>query len=135
MVISKYWNNGSVTRAGAVTWGNGTARISGVVSISNSLVGSAANDQVGNGGITDLGNGNYLVQSPDWTNGSVNSAGAVSWGNGTMGLVGAVSASNSLVGSTSLDQLGKSDITALSNGNYVVVSPDWDNGSLTNAGQ
>ena len=42
-----YWDNGAATNAGAVTWGSGTAGVSGVVSSANSLVGSTANDQVG----------------------------------------------------------------------------------------
>ena len=72
----------------------------------NSLVGSTANDNVGSvdtgygpyGGVTALSNGNYVVSSPDWTNGAAADAGAVTWGSGTAGVSGAVSATNSLVG-------------------------------------
>src|SRR6202022_4354353 len=39
---------------------------------------------------------------------------------------GTVSAANSLVGSTSGDQVGGYGITALTNGNYVVKSPNWN---------
>ena len=45
-----------------------------------------------------------------------------------------MSAANSLVGSTAGDQIGYCCVTALSNGNYVVTSPYWDNGGVTNAG-
>ena len=49
---------------------------------------------------------------------------------GRRGITGAVSAANSLVGSTAGDQVGYDGVTALSNGNYVVSSPDWDNGAV-----
>ncbi len=45
-----------------------------------------------------------------------------------------VSAANSLVGSTANDQVGIGGVTALTNGNYVVSSPHWDNGAATDAG-
>ncbi len=45
-----------------------------------------------------------------------------------------MSAANSLVGSTGLDRVGYYGVTALSNGNYVVRSPGWDNGAATDAG-
>ena len=44
VVRSAYWDNGAATNAGAVTWGSGTTGVSGVVSSSNSLVGSTSND-------------------------------------------------------------------------------------------
>ena len=75
-----YWDNGAATDAGAVTWGSGTAGVSGVVSAANSLVGSTANDQVGYGGVTALSNGNYVVRSPAWDNGAATDAGAVDLG-------------------------------------------------------
>jgi hypothetical protein len=134
VVRSSEWDNGSVVNAGAVTWGNGTTGVAGVISSSNSLVGSTANDQVGGSGISTLTNGNYVVRSSEWDNGSVANAGAVTWGNGTTGIVGVISSSNSLVGSTTDNQVGSSGVTALTNGNYVVRSSDWDNGSVVNVG-
>jgi len=121
VVTSPNWNGG----IGAATWGNGSTGTTGTVSLSNSLVGSTANDQVSASGITALSNGNYGVASPSW-NGRI---GAATWGNGSTGTTGTVSSSNSLVGSTANDQVSASGITALSNGNYVVASPSW-NGSL-----
>ncbi len=134
VVSSYYWTNGAATQAGAATWGNGTSGISGVVSASNSLVGSTAYDYVGEGGIVALSNGNYVVRSYNWSNGAATQAGAATWGSGTSGIVGVVSASNSLVGSKSGDRVGNGGITALSNGNYVVRSYYWDNGGIVNAG-
>ncbi|HEX5636167.1 MAG TPA: T9SS type A sorting domain-containing protein, partial [Gammaproteobacteria bacterium] len=104
----------------------------GLVSASNSLVGSNANDLVGFGGITPLVNGNYVIASPDWDNGATINTGAVTWCDGATGRTGAVSASNSLVGSTASDQVGT--ITALSNSNFLVLSPIWDNGVVTDVG-
>jgi hypothetical protein len=127
---------------GTVTWVNGTGVTTGVVSTSNSLVGSTANDQVGGGlfggGVTALTNGNYVVHSPDWDNGNITDAGVVTWGNGTSGTIGVVSSSNSLVGSTANDQVGgdfwDGGVIVLTNGNYVVNIPQWDNGNIANAG-
>ena len=94
-------------------------------------------------GVTALHNGNYVVSSPLWDNGAASDAGAVTWCSGTVGCRGAISASNSLVGSTAGDQVGYdyySDyaqyiaVTVLTNGNYVVGSPWWDNGAASDAG-
>ena len=129
VVDSPDWTNGAAADLGAVTWGSGTTGVSGAVSATNSLVGSTANDSVGSGGVTALSNGNYVVSSPNWTNGAAARAGAVTWGSGTAGVSGAVSATNSLVGSTANDQVGggtDGGVTALSNGNYVVEQPQLD---------
>ncbi|KIQ03817.1 hypothetical protein RU07_07435 [Agrobacterium tumefaciens] len=134
VVMSRSWDNGSVTDAGAVTWGNGNGGTVGAVSENNSLVGTTQNDQVGGSGVSVLTNGNYVVRNSNWDNGSVVDAGAVTWGNGTTGTVGNVSASNSLVGTTQNDQVGSYGVTVLANGNYVVSSSSWDNGSVVNAG-
>ena len=134
VVDSPYWANGTATHAGAVTWGSGTSGVSGVVSQNNSLIGSQANDYVGIGGITALSNGDYVVDSYNWANGTTNSAGAVTWGSGMSGVSGIVSQNNSLIGSQAYDNVGVGGITALSKGNYVVDSPYWANGTATHAG-
>jgi hypothetical protein len=125
VVNSPSWNNGgTVANAGAVTWGNGSGGTVGVVSATNSLVGSAASDSVGNYGVTVLANGNYVVNSPGWNGGF----GAVTWGNGAVGTTGAVSVTNSLVGSTAGDSVGIGGVTVLANSNYVVSSYAWNGG-------
>lgn len=142
VVNSPGWKNGTFAKAGAVTWCDGNTGLSGVVSSSNSLVGSLANDQVGTGGITVLTNGNYVIVSSYCANGSALYAGAITWGSATSGLSGVVNTSNSLMGgqlgcflgyggATQMDGL---PITALSNGNYVVNSPGWRTGSFNNVG-
>jgi hypothetical protein len=144
VVVSPYWDNGGITDAGAVTWGNGAGGTTSVVSAANSLVGSTADDRVGENiyafisAVTILTNGNYVVSAPKWDSGSVVDAGAVTWGNGTGGTMGPVSASNSLVGGSAGDNVGSEGfggevaITALPDGNYLVNSPLWK--SLTYAG-
>jgi hypothetical protein len=141
VVSSPLSRQGGVAGAGAVTWGNGSTGTSGNANGINSLIGSHAQDQVGyslTGGIVVLTSGNYVVRSENWDNGSIVNAGSVTWGNGLSGTIGIVTASNSLVGSTNDDRLGGGPadgrVIALSNGNYVVSSPLWDNGAVVDAG-
>jgi hypothetical protein len=126
VVTSRMWDYGSVSDAGAVTWGSGTGDVTGAVAAANSLVGSTKDDQIGNGGVTPLSNGHYWVGSPTWDQGGIVNAGAVTWGNGISGAWGSVSAANSLVGGVSNDQMGASGlITGLADGNAVLFSPPW----------
>jgi hypothetical protein len=129
VVKSPQWNNGGAPGGGAVTWVNGNTGLAGVVSGSNSLVGSTAGDAVGNGGVAVLSNGNYVVTSSLWNNGVAGSqVGAVTWGDGSSGIKGAVSTANSLYGSTTGDKVGSNGVRAFGNGNFVVLSPNWNNG-------
>ena len=134
VVDSYFWNNGAATNAGAVTWISGNRGMAGAVSANNSLVGTSAYSFVGGGVIVELSNGNFVVRSRNWNNGSATSVGAVTWVNGSTGLTGPVSANNSLIGSTANDEVGGSGAIALNNGNYVVASPRWNNGASTQAG-
>ncbi len=81
-----------------------------------------------------LDNGNYVVRSLSWDNGTVSQAGSVTWGNGSTGTSGTVSASNSLVGTSNDDRVGFGGVIALNNGNYVFSSQYWDNGTAVEAG-
>jgi hypothetical protein len=135
VVLSANWRG----TYGAVTFGNGTVGINGVLSSANSLVGSYPNDRVGVGnnlrGPTVLSNGNYVVNSPNW-NGD---RGAVTWASGATGVSGEINALNSLIGTTPIDLVGSGSLNtlgviALSNNNYAVLSPSWNNGSVVNAG-
>jgi hypothetical protein len=88
VVVSPHWENNVLLMndAGAVTWGNGTTGIAGLVSESNSLVGSRWDDAVGSDGITILSNNNYVVTSTKWGGSTpITSLGAVTWGNGSGG--------------------------------------------------
>jgi len=126
------WDNGAAADAGAVTWLDGTGPVVGAVSAANSLVGSTANDYVGQS-LTPLANGNYVVVSPQWHNGSAAIAGAATWMDGTHAGAGAVSTSNSLYGADN-DWVADAGVVALANGNYVVLSDYWNNGAATGAG-
>ena len=148
VVHSRLWDNGRVIDAGAVTWGDGSKGTSGVVDVTNSLVGSQANDKLGgtdfSSFITALTNGNYVVSSSLWDNGAVVDAGAVTWGDGTKGTSGVITAANSLIGSQPDDfkhfqvestfTITYPIVVALSNGNYVVSTPYWNNGTIVDAG-
>ena len=136
LLRSSTWDNGTATDAGAVTWGSATTGVSGVLSAANSLVGSTAQDQVGSSmsALLALSNGNYVITTTHWANGTETQAGAVTWGDGTTGVSGVISASNSVVGVTALDQVGTIAPVEISGGNVVFGSPEWDNGAVVDAG-
>ncbi len=152
-MLSPDWNNGAALNAGAVTWVNGTAGTTAdgktadnnTVNRDNSLLGTTAGSFVGSGGVTVLGNGDYVVASPDWNDGAALNAGAVTWVNGTTGetttgSVSEVSMNTSLVGTTSGSLVGSGGVVALAGtspysfANYVVESPVWNTGSAAAAG-
>ncbi|MCX7891656.1 MAG: hypothetical protein N2544_04705, partial [Burkholderiales bacterium] len=133
VVLSRLYSGagGTETGAGAVTWGSGATGVTGVVGVTNSIRGNVG-DQVGSDGITELvgaGAGNFVIKSPLWNGGR----GAVPWVDGSNGFAsgaaapgGFVTAANSLTGTATTDSVGSynSAITPLSNGNYVLLSPD-----------
>ncbi len=130
VVVSLGWDDGAVSDVGAVTFGSGTAGVSGPVSTSNSLHGTTADDHVANIGVTVLTNGNYTIASSIWHNGAGVRVGAVTFADGTTGITGAVTPTNSLHGTETSDQVGNGGVTALTNGNYTVNSPSWGNGVI-----
>ena len=135
VIGSKDWDFNATTKdVGAVTWVDGTRGITGTISATNSLVGGKASDAIGNGGITPLTNGNFVVISPYWSSSTITGAGAVTFGDGTKGISGTISVSNSLVGTTANQFTAGTFVTPLSNGNYVVATPSWDNGSTVDVG-
>lgn len=133
VIHSPYWKNGTTCSAGAVTWADGTIGIQGEITSSNSLVGTSAYDME-HGYITPLSNGNYVISSPDWTNNTISSAGAVTWADGSTGINGEITSANSLVGTSEYDKVGSNVVHELTNGNYVVASPNWNNGTTSKAG-
>jgi len=54
--------------------------------------------------VTPLANGNYVVNSPSWSNGALAAAGAATWSSGTTGQTidgsSVITAHNSLIGTT-----------------------------------
>jgi len=128
------WDNGAEADAGAVTLGNYEIGVSGVISAANSLVGTHMGDKVASGGIHTMPNGNYAVASPEFDNGSISNAGAVSFCTGSVAVVGPVLSFNSLIGLVSGDSVGSGGVKVLDSGNYVVGSPLWHNGDQVSAG-
>ncbi len=119
VVSSPNWNG----ETGAVTWGDGSAGVKGTVSASNSLVGAAAGDRAGSGGVTDLPDeAAYAVSSPYFSN----RAGAVTVASDATGITNVISGSNSLVGAAGGDLIGSDGITILNNGNFLILSPSFD---------
>ncbi len=128
VVNSPYWRNGAAANAGAVTWIDGDTGLGGQVSTENSLVGTSPGDFVGLTLIIALSNGNYVICSASWGDGSTQDVGAVTWVNGAVGLSGVVSPANSLVGTAAGDRVGGGYAVELGNGNFVVRSLDWRGG-------
>ncbi len=122
--------NGAV-KAGAVYLFNGATG-----ALLSTLTGSTANDLVGSGGVRVLANGNFVVISPSWNAPTGQDAGAVTFGNSSFGVSGEISSANSVTGERAADQVGSGGVTILPNGNYVVISPRWNNpsGPTTEAG-
>lgn len=138
VVASPAWDHGNIRNVGAVTFARGDVGIQGPVSAANSLIGGRTEDLLGSAGVTALRDGHYVVQSPQWDHEAAIDAGAATWGSGTTGITGIVSADNSLVGTQGRstlegDQVGRW-VRALDNGNYVVISPNWNHGNVLSAG-
>lgn len=129
LVVAPGWDDeiNNHPDAGAVSFGASGTGVVGVVSHVNSFVGLFPDDQIGSGGIHDVGNDDYVIASPFFNS----NRGAVTWANGNTGVTGAPDTVPTLRGSTPGDFVG-TDITVLSNGHYVVHSPDWnlDTGNL-----
>jgi len=97
MVRSQTWGNGAVANAGATTFGLGTVGIIGIVSPTNSMVGSTVNDRVGFS-FAELSNGNYVVRSATWDNGLLVDAGAVTLGLAAGSVIGPITSQHSALG-------------------------------------
>lgn len=119
---------------GALTWADGDTGITGPVSIANSLVGNRPSDGLGLSGLIALPNGNYVVNHKYFQAlGDDDISGAVVWVDGDTGLTGNITTANSLHGSPRYDLVGSGGVSVLSNGDYVVASPGWNDsrGALT----
>jgi hypothetical protein len=130
VVTSPRWSNG-VEMVGAVTWGSGNVGVSGAVTPQNSVVGSSFPSSPPFG--VALTNGNYVIVSQTWGTPEQPAVGAAMWADGSVGATGYMTTENSLVGSTGGDFLLRK-IVPLSNGNFVIALPYWDNNGEINAG-
>lgn len=134
VVANHWWDHAGLPNVGAVTWARGDAATSAVVSTSNSLVGAQAEDHVASDGVEVLPGGAYVVASSLWDLGGIANVGAVTRVDGSAAFAGVVTSANSLHGSTAEDSIGDNRFVVLANGNYVLLSPQWDNGAAANAG-
>jgi hypothetical protein len=134
VVTSQSWNHPDGTPdVGAVTWVDGSAGLTGPVTVANSLHGSTTGDQIGissfstgNSVVETLANGNYVVPSRLWDDpDGAADVGAATWVDGSVGLAGPVTVDNSLHGTAPQDSVGR-QIFALTNGNYIVGSAIWN---------
>ncbi len=122
---------------GAVTLCSGAGGCAGTVTVANSLTGTHPTDYVGYSGATALSNGSYVVNSPYWLPGpSVAPRGAATLCNAANNCAGQViSTANSLTGAKDNDFIATNGSVALANGDYVVVSSQWDvSAGIANAG-
>jgi len=133
VVASPMWD-GHAPDAGAVTWASGNGPTHVAVAEVNSIAGLNNGDMVGSGGVTALTNGNYVIASPKWNNGNLGDAGAATWADGSKVTSANVATGNSIVGGSNFDMVGSGGVTALSNGNYVVISPLFNKSPFLNAG-
>ncbi len=137
VVISGRWNSTTVVRAGALTLVDGDDGLRGELNETNSLVGDRRST-FRNARVTLLVNENFVVSQPAWTNEASMVVGAVTLLDGSVRPAGLFDGTNSLVGTSDGDEIGLSfgvvGVTALSNGNYVVRSPNWNNGAVVDAG-
>lgn len=133
LVLSAYWNNDTLTDAGAVTWCDGTVGCTGELSAANSLVGTHAYDQLGENYKTFWSTEIYVVGAPHWDNGDISDTGAVRGCSTSLGCTGEMNVANSWVGTHSGDQLGSGG-SFITGQRYLAASPEWDNETQADVG-
>ena len=98
IVSSTLRDNGAITDAGSITWGNGNNGTFGTVTAANSLIGSTINDTITSAASAPLANGNFVTRSTNFDNGAITQAGAISYIPGNAPLNGALTTDNSVIG-------------------------------------
>lgn len=155
LIGSPQWDNGAIADAGAVTavqlssgtvLGLGTSA-AGVLTSTNSLVGTSTNEKLGlftrndqqadgsqviENNVGVLGTGSAVVASPRWSSGATPGVGAVALVSRSTGRTGSLDATNALVGSSTGDFVGFSAQNLGSNA--LLFTPSWDNGGVIDAG-
>ena len=128
MVRSPEWNDGSGTNLGALTWFDASAGLTGMVD-DMSFTGEQSDDNVGSSSLISIGNSQYLIVSPDWDNGTIENAGAVTTFDYTAAITGSHGIEVSLIGTNPGDGVGSGGIYNLYDDNYFLYSPDWNSGA------
>ena len=109
---------------GAVLWCDGTTSKTGLIQITDMLLGKPS-DEIGDKGVVALPDGNYVILSSKWKDGSEQTVGAATWCLGTAPTTGALDMTKTSIGSTPADSDSISCIP-LHHGNYLIVRPGWD---------
>jgi hypothetical protein len=115
-VASERWSHGTVLRVGAVTRA-GPDGIAGAVSPQNSIIGLAANDLVGRGGVESLPDGGFVLRSEQASR--VGALTRVGGEHGSVSSPGVVMMSNSLLGNADDDAIGFPGVSAFADGAIV----------------
>ena len=127
VVVDAFFDSGATTDVGAVYLYNGANN-----QLISTLTGSSAGDLVGLDGVTEVGTSDFVILSTSWHDGP-DAIGAATLVDGTSGLNGLVTTGNSLVGQQAGDFSG-AVVTTLTDGNFVVANPSWDNEAVLDAG-
>lgn len=106
----------------AITWASGMTGLTGNFSQTNPMAAADDSNMTSEGYFWTLPNGHYVIQDGRY----------VRWLDGTKPITARSDQTNSLYGAAPDDQLYR-QVVVLTNGNYVVASPDWD-GSVPDVG-
>jgi hypothetical protein len=127
VIASSRDDNGFILDAGSVQLVSGTTGDT----IGPLLIGATSRSRLANGGVSALGNNNYVVASGEDDNGTMSDTGSIRLFNGSTG-----EQINALFGDGSSALLGlglgtaEKVINVLGNNNFVVLSPFNNNGSV-----
>jgi hypothetical protein len=127
VIASSRDDNGLILDAGSVQLVSGTTGDA----VGPLLIGETSRNRLANGGVSALGNNNYVVASGEDNNGTVSDTGSIRLFNGSTG-----EQINALFGDGSSALLGlglgaaEKVINVLGNNNFVVLSPFNNNGSI-----
>ncbi len=127
VIASSKDDNGTMPDAGSVQLVSGTTGDA----VGPLLIGATSRSRLANGGVSALGNNNYVVASGEDDNGTMSDTGSIRLFNGNTG-----EQINALFGDGSSALLGlglgtaEKVINVLGNNNFVVLSPFNNNGSI-----
>jgi hypothetical protein len=125
VIASRMDDGNGFTQPGSVMLINGSTG----AQIGNTIYGDNNFDNIGDK-VKELSNGNIVVASPQADNGALTGVGEVMLINGTTG----AQIGSTITGDQGADLLGSKGITELTNGNYVIASPNDDHAGVTDAG-
>jgi hypothetical protein len=125
VIAAPFADRDNAIDAGAVVWCPAQGDCSKQLSATHALVGTRANDIVGNQRVQALGDGNFVVFSPFVDTDTAVDAGAVTWIDGTAGLTGEIGSTNSMLGRSAGDHIGATEGVELPDSSFAFFSPLW----------